>query len=111
MRHRRFYIQNLWTSGLAVPPTGGDLVVASRPETTDLDWELIYRSSETWRLRQEPYDLDMEGPEGRFGGPAILVRSDGRSHVFRGVGALNGFDAASLEDAAGDATGLDGDDG
>lgn len=97
MRHRRFFIRSLWTSGLSVPEAGGDLVVAARESTTDIDWELIYRSSETWRLRQEPYDLDMEGPDGRFGGPAILVRSDGRSHVFRGVGTLEGFDASSLD--------------
>ena len=96
MRHRRYYIQSLWTSGLPVPARGGDLLVATRPETSDVDWELIYRSSHHWRLRQEPYDLEMEGPEGRFGGPAILVRSDGQSHVFRGVGTLDGFDPADL---------------
>ena len=27
MRHRRYYIESLWTSGLSVPSTGGDLVV------------------------------------------------------------------------------------
>lgn len=96
MRHRRYYIQTLWTSGLPVPARGGDLLVATRDETPDVDWELIYRSAHNWRLRQEPYDLEMEGPEGRFGGPAILVRSDGRSHVFRGVGTLDGFDPADL---------------
>lgn len=96
MRHRRFLIRSLWTSGLAVPEAGGDLVVASKDETEDIDWELIYRSSETWRLRPEPYDLEMVGPEGRFVGPAILVRSDGRSHVFRGVGTLDGFDPSTL---------------
>ncbi len=92
-------ITSLWTSGIAVPSTGGDLVVAVRDTSDDIDWELVYRSSETWRLRQEPYDLDMDGPEGTFSGPAILVRSDGRSHVFRGVGALQGFDPAQLSDA------------
>jgi hypothetical protein len=96
VRHRRYYIQSLWTSGLPVPEVGGDLVVASSDENDDLDWELIYRSSETWRLKPEPYDLEMVGPEGRFGGPAILVRSDGRSHVFRGVGTLDGFDQRDL---------------
>lgn len=97
MRHRRYYIQSLRTSGLSVPELGGDLLVADTEENGDLDWELIYRSSEHCRLRQEPYDLEMEGPGVRFGGPAILVRSDGRSHVFRGVGTLDGFDPASFE--------------
>lgn len=96
MRHRRYYIETLWTSGRAVPSTGGDLIVAAKEQTEDLDWELIHRSSENWPLRKEPYDLDMVGPEGRFAGPAILVRSDGRSHVFRGVGELHGFDPDHL---------------
>jgi hypothetical protein len=96
MLHRRYYIQSLRTSGLPVPEVGGDLLVAVTEQSDDIDWELIYRSSENWRLRPEPYDLEMEGPEGRFGGPAILVRSDGRSHVFRGVGTLEGFDPAAF---------------
>lgn len=96
MRHRRYYIKSLWTSGLSVPEVGGDLVIATNGSSDDVDWELIYRSSDYWRLRPEPYDLEMVGPEGRFVGPAILVRSDGRSHVFRGVGTLEGFDPALL---------------
>ncbi len=98
MRHRRYYIETLRTSGLPVPARGGDLLVAATDSNDDLDWELIYRSAEPHRLKLEPYDLEMEGPEGRFGGPAILVRSDGRSHVFRGVGTLDGFDPAALFD-------------
>jgi len=70
--------------------------VAARDETPDLDWELIHRSSKRHPLKQEPYDLEMEGPEGSFAGPAILVRSDGLSHVFRGVGTLQGFDPTGL---------------
>jgi hypothetical protein len=96
MRHRRYFIESLWTSGLSMPSTGGDLIIAAKEQTGDLDWELIHRSSERVDLRTEPYDLDMVGPEGRFAGPAILVRSDGRSHVFRGVGTLEGFDTAEL---------------
>ncbi len=98
MRHRRYYIQSLWTSGVSVHEVGGDLIVASSEANNDLDWELIYRSSENHRLPQAPYDLEMVGPEGRFGGPAILVRSDGRSHVFRGVGTLEGFDPSAFDD-------------
>ena len=83
---------------MLVPERGGDLIIASRKEHNDLDWELIYRSAARHHLRQEPYDLEMVGPEGRFGGPAILVRSDGQSHVFRGVGTLEGFDPAAFSD-------------
>lgn len=96
VRHRRYYIQTLTTSGRVVPSTGGDLVVAAKDQTGDLDWELIHRSSERHPIKQEPYDLVMSGPEGTFSGPAILVRSDGRSHVFRGVGVLEGFDPSQF---------------
>lgn len=96
MRHRRYFIESLWTSGLSVPSRGGDLIIAAKDQTEDIDWELIHRSSKKWPLRKEPYDLDMVGPEGSFAGPAILVRSDGISHVFRGVGTLEGFDLDEL---------------
>ena len=102
MRHRRYYIRTLTTSGRPVPSTGGDLIVAAKDQTVDLDWELIHRSSERLVIPQEPYDLEMSGPEGTFRGPAILVRSDGRSHVFRGVGVLEGFDPAEFNGALSD---------
>ena len=105
MRHRQYHIVRLWASGLPVPTMGGNLVVASSDATDDLDWELVYRSAQIHPLRQEPYDLEMRGPEGRFGGPAILVRSDGRSHVFRGVGTLDGFDPAAFGDDGSDGDG------
>lgn len=79
-----------------MPTRGGDLIIAAKTQTSDLDWELIYRSSKKWPLKKDPYDLDMKGPEGHFTGPAILVRSDGISHVFRGVGDLDGFDPSEL---------------
>ncbi|MFV0257512.1 MAG: hypothetical protein ACK5PP_03560 [Acidimicrobiales bacterium] len=99
MRHRRYYIESLRTSGRLVPQVGGDLIVAATEENQDLDWELVYRSSRPWVLDVAPYDLEMDGPEGSFTGPAILVRSDGRSHVFRGVGSLDGFDAPLIDRA------------
>ncbi len=90
VKHRRYYIESLRTSGRVMPSRGGDLIVAAKEQTGDIDWELIQRSSKRWPMKQEPYDLEMSGPEGSFSGPAILVRSDGRSHVFRGVGVLEG---------------------
>lgn len=96
MVHRRYYIETLRASGVAVLPIGGDLLVVARDSSDDIDWELVYRSKQRHQFEQGPYDLDMEGPEGRFEGPGILVRSDGRSHVFRGVGALSGFNAAEF---------------
>lgn len=92
MRHRRYLISELRVDGADLPSTGGDLLVACHDGADEVDWELVHRSSEPVRLEQAPYRLEMAGVEGSFSGPAILVRSDGRSHVFRGAGPLDGFD-------------------
>jgi len=91
-------IKTLTTSGKSIPEVGGDLIVATSEGTSDIDWELIFRSRHQWTVQKAPYDLEMAGPEGAFEGPAILVRSDGRSHVFRGVGTLVGFDPDQFQD-------------
>lgn len=92
MRHRRYLISELRADGCAIPSAGGALVVASHAGSDEVDWELVHRSSEPVRLDQAPYHLEMDGAEGPLSGPAVLVRSDGRSHVFRGAGDLEGFD-------------------
>jgi hypothetical protein len=92
VRHRRYLISTLEVDGARVPSIGGDLLVAQHEGTDEPDWELVHRSSEPVALDQAPYQLVMEGVEGAFRGPAVLVRSDGRSHVFRGAGPLAGFD-------------------
>jgi len=66
-------------------------MVAQRSNSDTIDWELVHRTSEIVTLVQAPYVLEMDGPEGALAGPAVLVRSDGRSHVFRGAGELDGF--------------------
>lgn len=91
MQHYRFVIETLTASGRRIPSRGGDLMVAQRDNSDSLDWELVHRTSEIVTLVQAPYVLEMDGPEGALGGPAVLVRSDGRSHVFRGAGTLEGF--------------------
>ena len=100
LRHYRYFIKSLWISGLSVPSVGGDLLVVVRPEQADADWELVHSSSEQWPVPLDLYDLDMHGPEAEFVGSAALVRSDGRSHVFRGTaGSLEAFPVASDEDS------------
>ena len=84
VRHRRYYIQTLSASGRSVPSTGGDLIVASKEQTGDLDWELIHRSSQRYVIRQEPYDLEMSGPEG------TLQRSGDSRPLRRQVACLPG---------------------
>ena len=91
VRHHRYYIEGLELSGRTLDGVGGDLIVAKFEGRTDLDWELVFRSQSREIVESAPFDLVMTGPEGELSGPAILVRSDGISHVFRGAGELKGF--------------------
>lgn len=91
MRHYRYYIEDLELSGRTLDGVGGDLIVAEFEGRADLDWELVFRSQVSEEVESAPFDLVMSGPEGELSGPAILVRSDGISHVFRGAGELKGF--------------------
>lgn len=97
MQHRRYYISELTLSGQIIPGRGGDLLVAKRDESPELDWELVYQTEEHTPIEQSPYRLLMDGPEGELAGAAVLVRSDGRSHVFRGAGDLSGFSVDDFE--------------
>ncbi len=94
MIHERYLIDGLSASGDAVPTTGGTLLVVYRPNS-NIDWELVHRSSDHVELAQQPYELVMTCPGGDLTGTAILVRSDGISHVFRGAGDLR-FDGEVL---------------
>ena len=91
VQHRRFYVTTLSVDGEALPSHGGDLVVARRVENPAIDWELVHQTSEDVTLELAPCAVQIGSPEGDFSGSAILVRSDGRSHVFRGAGDLVGF--------------------
>lgn len=91
MQHRSFFITELTLSGRIIEGRGGDLLVARRDGEPALDWELVFQTEEPTDIEQSPYRLLMDGPEGELSGPAILVRSDGTSHVFRGAGDLTGF--------------------
>lgn len=97
VQHRRFYISNLSVSGRRIPSQGGDLIVARRDESPDIDWELVHRTTEHVSIEPAPYDVHLDGPEGEFSGSALLIRSDGRSLVFRGAGELIGFAALGFE--------------
>ncbi len=101
MLHQRYYITDLTISNLVaigrvIDGKGGDLIVARRSESPDLDWELVFRTKVRVAIEQSPYSLEMDGPEGAMSGSAVLVRSDGISHVFRGSGDLVGFDEAEF---------------
>lgn len=97
MQHRRYYITDLTLSGQILDGRGGDLIVAKRGESPDIDWELVFQTKEPTPIEQSPYRLLMDGPEGELSGAAVLVRSDGTSHVFRGAGDLDGFTVDMFE--------------
>ncbi|MEZ5340201.1 MAG: hypothetical protein R2706_01780 [Acidimicrobiales bacterium] len=96
MRHRSFYVESIHLTGRPIPTRGGDLVVV-RHDGGTLDWELIVRTPERVQIDKAPYDLDIVTPDGDFAGPAIVVRTDGLSHVFRGAGDLHGFTEAHFD--------------
>lgn len=91
VRYRQFYVEGLTASGREFPTRGGNLMVVQHDDHDQLDWELVIQTNRLFRIDQAPYTLLISGPEGNFSGPAILVRSDGTSHVFRGAGDLGGF--------------------
>lgn len=97
MQHRRYYITDLTISGQVLDGRGGDLIVAKRDQSPDIDWELVFQTKTATPVEQAPFRLLMDGPEGELSGAAVLVRSDGTSHVFRGAGELQGFSIDDFE--------------
>jgi hypothetical protein len=114
VRHTRIRFEHLQLNGVPVDVRYGDLLVA-QDECAELpDWEVIVFTNGTLDLDMAPYDVHMEvvdpadeaargEPDGsrQLWGSGLLVRSDGRAHVFRGGGPLQGFSAGEL-DASGD---------
>lgn len=96
MRHCRYFIDQLRVSGQEMTQVGGDLVVAEFEGRDELDWELVCRTRPGTEIDMAPHTLEMDGPEGPLSGPALLVRSDGTAHVFRGAGTLEGFAGFSV---------------
>jgi hypothetical protein len=91
MRHYRYVIDELSVSGREMNDVGGSVVVAEFEGRQGIDWELVVRTTSGTAIEMAAHTLEMDGPEGHLSGPALLVRSDGTSHVFRGAGKLVGF--------------------
>ena len=90
MRHKRFPIDTLVVSGRTVSVRYCDLLVAASDGSNELDWECLAASNDEVQLTQAPYALELRSGPRDFVGDAILVRSDGLAHVFRGIGPLQG---------------------
>lgn len=98
MRHARFTIAHLSIDGEDMPLLYADLVVAQHDNADGLDWECVAASRRSIELEQARYGLRMLTRQGRrLAGDVVLVRSDARGHVFRGVGPLDGFTERELE--------------
>ncbi len=97
MRNARFDLTFLTVNGIPVELVGGSLIVAEPEGITTPDWEAVCRSTETLELQRQPYDVELGTEDRQFAGAALLVRSDGTSHVFRGGSPLMGVRDGDLQ--------------
>jgi hypothetical protein len=96
VRHKRFPIDTLVVAGRDVSLRYCDLLVAAADGADDLDWECLAASNDEVQLAPSPYALQLRSGHRDFTGEAILVRSDGLAHVFRGIGPLTGMGDGEL---------------
>lgn len=97
MRHKRFRFEHLRLNGVPVDVHYGNLLVAKDEAAVTADWEVVVTTNVPLHLEPAAYDVHMETKEDRqLWGSGLLVRSDGRAHVFRGGGALDGFSLDEL---------------
>ena len=98
MRHKRIRFEHLQLNGVPVEVRYGDLLIAKDDCAQLLDWEVVVSTRDRLQLQMSDYDVHIEtGDKRQLWGPGLLVRSDGRAHVFRGGGALDGFSSDELE--------------
>ena len=93
MQHVSFTLASLEVSGFGVPLQVGDLVVVRHEGSPELDWELVATTLPIEAYALEPHQLTMVVDDDRrlLRGDAVVVRSDDRRHVFRGIGPLEGL--------------------
>lgn len=98
MEHRRFTVATLDAGQVRLPLVHAQLLVVRHDGTEELDWECVAFTLPTDPHDKVPLRLRMDVLEGgrSFSGDAVVVRSDERRHVFRGVGALEGLRVGDL---------------
>ncbi|MGI9603742.1 MAG: hypothetical protein ACR2QE_17800 [Acidimicrobiales bacterium] len=90
-------LESLALNGVPVAMAAGTLVAARPVGAEAIDWEIVVSSSSPLELEQAVYQVDARTSRSReLHGAALLVRSDGRSHVFRGAAELDGLDDNDL---------------
>lgn len=105
MLHARLAISRLRVDDHPLPLRHGDVVVAARAESGQLDWEAIVSTIEVHDLARSVHHLELiclptATPEPRtrgLSGSAFLVRSVETTLVFRGDSVLEGFDVGWLK--------------
>jgi hypothetical protein len=98
VRHKKFRFDHLRLNGVPVDVHYGDLLVAHDEACEHVDWEVEVTTADRLSLEHAAYDVHVETKESRqIWGPGLLVRTDGRAHVFRGGGMLDGFSPAELD--------------
>jgi hypothetical protein len=98
VEHRRFTVATLHAGPVQLPLLHAQLLVVRHDGGEDLDWECVAFTLPTDPHDKVPLRLRMDVVEGgrSLSGDAVVVRSDERRHVFRGVGALEGLRAGDL---------------
>ena len=97
MRHKKIRFGHLRLNGIAVDVRYGDLLVALDDSSAQLDWEVVVATTDVLDLEPMSYDVHIEtGDRRQLWGAGVLVRTDGRAHVFRGGGKLDGFSVEEL---------------
>lgn len=102
MLHSRFVIADLSVGGVRIGIRHGGLLVATRDESAQADWEVVIRAVGDASVPLGTHQLQLDCITGAdddgslttttFRGPALLVRTVGEALVFRGVGPLDGFE-------------------
>ena len=97
MRHKKIRFGHLRLNGISVEVRYGDLLVALDDSSAQLDWEVVVATTDLLTLEPMSYDVHIETVDRRqLWGAGVLVRTDGRAHVFRGGGNLDGFSVEEL---------------